>query len=220
MATASVVAAVLSAVRWATRRRDEIGRPRPFPLISVLLLAALGGGLLVPVIRHHRLESRLSDVSSTLVGVPVVVHCQTAGSELVDVGPELGYVRYGADGVPEHATLIKRPQCGDLAAYLRSDHRRPSRDQVVAVHVLSHEARHMAGTTNEAQAECEAVQRDAQTAQLLGADAEQARELARTYWRDVYPRLSDDYVTGDCAPGGRLDERRADAPWAVGANAG
>jgi hypothetical protein len=214
VAMALLAAALLLTVRWAARRRDALGRPHRFPLVSVLLLVALGAGLLVPVIRHHRLQGRLSDVSSTLAGSRVVVHCQTAGQEFVDAGAELGYVRYGADGVPEHATLIKRAQCADLSSYLRSDHDRPPRDEIIAVHVLSHEARHMAGTTDEARAECEAMQRDAATAALLGADPHQAWELARSYWRDTYPQMSEGYVTGDCKAGGRLDEQLDAAPWA------
>ena len=132
------------------------------------MLVVVGAGLLVPVVRHHRLEQRLAVAASELVGAPVQVHCQTAGQEFVDAGAELGWVRYGPDGVPEHATLIKRAQCGDLSAYLRSDKTAPTLDQVIAVHILSHEARHMAGQTSEGVAECGAVQRDAQTAELLG----------------------------------------------------
>ena len=96
-------------------------------------------------------------------GARVAVRCQTVGGAFVDAGPELGYVRWRADGSPEPWTLIKRDQCRDLAAYLRSDKRRPTRDQV-AVHVLTHEAMHLSGRLGEAVAECAAVQRDAHTA--------------------------------------------------------
>lgn len=214
-ATGLVAAAVLLAGRWTLRRRDGLGRARPFPTVSVVLLLGLGLAAAVPVVRHHRLESRLSAVASVLVGQPVRVHCQTTGAEMVDVGAELGWVSYGPDGRPEHATLIKHAQCGDLAAYLGSDHADPSDAEVVAVHVLSHEARHMAGTTSEALAECQAVQRDAETARLLGATDVQGAELARRYWRTVYPRMSADYVSGDCAGGGPWDERLPGAPWAA-----
>ena len=199
--------------RWLRRRRDALGRAKPFPVVSVVLLVALGIGAVVPVIRHHRLETRLESVASALVGGPVTVHCQTAGKQLVDVGQELGYVRYGPDGVPARATLIKRDQCSDLRDYLGSDKDSPSPDQVVAVHVLSHEARHMAGITDEAIAECGAMQRDARAAQLLGADPAQAQRLARQYWLTVYPRMSDDYRSAQCQPGGALDERLPAAPW-------
>ena len=205
--------AVLLAGRWLLHSRDGLGRQIRFPAVSVVTLVLVGAGLLVPVVRHHRLEQRLAVAASELVGAPVQVHCQTAGQEFVDAGAELGWVRYGPDGVPEHATLIKRAQCGDLSAYLGSDKTAPTRDQVIAVHILSHEARHMAGETSEGVAECEAMQRDAQTAELLGADPDQALRLAQTYWREVYPHLSEDYLSPDCRPGGPLDEGLPDAPW-------
>jgi hypothetical protein len=51
---------------------------------------------------------------------------------------------------PEPWTLIKRDQCRHLAAYARSDKRSPSRDQVVAVHVLTHEAMRLSDLLGEA----------------------------------------------------------------------
>jgi hypothetical protein len=212
-AVALLGGALVLAGRWLLGRRDGLGRARAFPVVSVTLLVLVGAGLLIPVVRHHRLESTLSAAASQLVGAPVVVHCQTAGQEFVDAGAELGYVRYGADGVPEHQTLIKRAQCSALSAYLHSDKVSPSRDQVIAVHVLSHEARHMAGITSEGAAECGAMQRDATAAELLGASEAQGLGLARDYWEVVYPLMSDDYRSADCRPGGPLDERLAAAPW-------
>ena len=137
------------------------------------------------------------------MGAPVRVRCQTLGAEMVDVGSELGYVKWGADGVPEHSTLIKRAPCERLHDYLSSAKTRPSLEEVVAVHVLTHESMHMRGLTGEAQAECAAVQRDAQTALLLGANDADATALARRYWEEVYPRMPDDYRTSDC-PGPTL----------------
>ena len=216
VAVALLAVALVVAGRWFLHQQDSLGRARAFPLISVLVLTGLGGGLFVPVVRHHRLEGRLTAVATTLVGARAVVHCQTAGKEMLDLGPELGFVRWGPGGVPEHATLIKRAPCGRLAAYLGGDQAHPSADEVVAVHVLSHESRHMAGTTNEADADCQAMQRDAWTARLLGATPAEALELARSYWRTVYPRMPDDYRSGECAPGASLDEHLPDAPWSVG----
>jgi hypothetical protein len=216
VALALLALAVVVAARWLMHRRDSLGRARPFPLISVLVLVTLGAGLFVPVVRHHRLESRLTAVATTLVGAPAVVHCQTAGREMLDLGSELGFVRWGPGGVPEHETLIKRAPCSRLAAYLGGDQAHPSPDEIVAVHVLSHESRHMAGTVNEADADCQAMQRDAWTARLLGASNDEALALARTYWRTDYPRMPDDYVSAQCAPGAALDEHLPDAPWSIG----
>jgi hypothetical protein len=48
-----------------------------------------------------RQERRLGGVASALGGKPVAVRCQAFGGAFVDTGPELGYVRWQADGTPE-----------------------------------------------------------------------------------------------------------------------
>jgi hypothetical protein len=198
---------------WSTRRRDSLGRPRPFPVWSVSLLTVLAVAALVPVARHRIEERRLTRVASALVGHPVTVHCQSTTAALVDAGAELGFVPYDASGVPLPRTTIKRDPCRALSSYLGGDRGSPTYDEVVAVHVLTHEAMHMRGQTNEALAECEAVQRDATTAVLLGASPAQARALAVRYWQGVYPQMPDDYSSADCRPEGRLDEHLPTAPW-------
>lgn len=213
LAVALVTGAAVVATGWAVRRTDELGRPRRFPWVSVALLLALGAGAAVPGVLRASQERRLGTAASVLAGARVAVRCQSFGGAFVDAGPELGYVRWRTDGSPEPWTLIKRDQCRHLAAYARSDKRRPTRDQVVAVHVLTHEAMHLSGRLAEAVAECAAVQRDAQTARLLGARPADAAELAAAYWRNIYPLMPDVYRSSECRSGGAMDERLPDAPW-------
>jgi hypothetical protein len=213
LSLALVLGAVVVAVRWYPRRVDDIGRPRAFPWISMAVLVALAVAAATPGMLRARQERRLASAVSVLAGVKVAVRCQSFGGAFVDIGPELGYVRWRADGTPEAWTLIKRDQCRDLGAYLRSDKRRPTRAQVIAVHVLTHEAMHLSGRTAESVAECAAVQRDAQTARLLGASAADAVRLAAAYWETVYPLMPDGYRSTACLPGGALDEHLPDAPW-------
>lgn len=210
------VAALAAGLRW-WRRRDaalHVGRVAPaFPMITVSVLFALAGVALLPgVVRHHE-ERQLAAVAGKLVGAKVTVHCQSYGQSFVDAGAELGYVKFSADGVPEHATLIKREQCQLLKKYMKNHGEHPSLDEIVAVHVLTHESMHMRGETQESVTECEAVQRDDTTAALLGASPSAARQVAVTYWRDVYPEMPSDYVTPDCKPGGHLDEGLPTSPW-------
>jgi hypothetical protein len=213
VALALAGAAAVVAARWYAGRVDELGRRRDFPLVSVVLLAALAVGAATPGVLRARQERRLAGVASELAGRPVAVRCQAFGGAFIDAGVEAGYVRWRADGTPERWTLLKRDACRDLAAYVRAGGRRPSRAQVIAVHVLTHEAMHLAGHTDESVAECAAVQRDARTARLLGAPAGEALALTGAYWRTVYPRMPDGYRSSSCRPGGAMDEHLPDAPW-------
>jgi hypothetical protein len=205
----------VASARWVLRRYDALGRRRPFPKVTVALGLVLALACAVPLWQHDRLEHRLAAAAGTVAGAPVTVHCQTPSETFVSAGVELGYVRWGPDGVPEHATVIAYDACRHLRAWLASSRRHPSLDEVVAVHVLTHEAMHMAGIKNEAHAECAAVQRDARTALALGATLDEATALARRYWTQVYPRMPDDY-RGGCGPDGGYDEHLPLAPWDVG----
>lgn len=200
--------------RWATQRVDSLGRPRDLPVWSVSALVLLAVVASVPGAKRRIEERRLDKIASQLVGHQVDVHCQTSISALVDAGAEAGYVWFNADGFPEPETLIKRDQCRLLEEYRAGAHRSPSIDHVMAVHVLTHEAMHMRGERSEEVAECQAVQRDALTATALRATPQEALMLALRYWNVVYPQMPDDYVTGECGPGGPLDENLASAPWA------
>ena len=198
VSAAALTGGIAVSGRWLLRRRDALGRPRGFPVWSVSLLAVLAVAAAVPGVRRHSEEKRLSRVATALVGHPVKVRCQAVGQALADLGGELGWVAYDADGVPEPRTLIKRDPCSQLRRYYGGHQSRPSLDMVVAVHVLTHESMHMRGLTSEAAAECAAVQRDATTAQLLGATSAQAQELAHDYWLHVYPRMPSDYRDSSC----------------------
>ncbi len=216
VAVALAAGVALVIVRWVFRRYDSLGRARAFPVISVVLLSIAASAAGAPGILRWREERALERAASALVGFPVRVKCQSFGGAFVDTGAELGWVPFGSDGVPERETLIKYEPCDALRDYLRSDGSAPTYDQLVAVHVLTHEAMHMAGLAEESEAECAAVQRDAQMAELLGASPGDAALLAETYWQTVYPRMPDGYRTGDCRDGGKLDERLPLAPWVAG----
>src|SRR5262249_50022728 len=151
-------------------------------------------------------EHKLSGVASELAGARVTVHCQTLSEAFIDGGPELGYVKWGSDGIPEHHTVLKHGVCTDLEAYLHSSKSRPSVEQATAIHVLTHESMHMSGIKSESAAECAAMQRDSRTAELLGATELQARSIVRLYSHLIYPNMPDGYQDSECRSGGALDE--------------
>jgi hypothetical protein len=208
-----VVVAALLVLRWLTRRADTLGRPRPFPTISVVLALAVAVASGVPVVRHARFEHRLSTAASVLINAEVSVRCQTMSQAWTEAHPEAGYVRFGPDDRPEPLATITLDTCEDLRSWVGSDHGSPTRRQLIAVHVLTHETMHLAGIRDEAMTECAAVQRDSRTAMLLGADESQAMALASAYWQQIYPLMPDAYRTADCGSRLRLDERLGMGPW-------
>lgn len=209
----ALIGAAVVGIRWMLARTDSLGRSKAFPIFGVAALMLLGCAGMTPWVLRVRLESRLGPIASSLSGVPVQVFCQSFGEAFIDTGSEYGYVAFGPDGAPERSTLIKRNQCNDLRAYVGSDKTAPTRAHAVAVHTLTHEAIHMSGVINEAETECIALQRDAETARLLGASSEAARSLSFLYWQVVYPRMPADYRSAECRPGGALDMGSPDAPW-------
>jgi len=142
LAQVLVCAALFLALRWGLHRVDALGRPGRFPAIAVVALVLPALVFATPGVHRRAEQKQLAAAASELIGIRVSVHCQTFGQAFVDGGTELGYVKWGAGGVPEHRTLIKHDQCADLRGYLHSSKVHPTLDQVIAVHVLTHESMH------------------------------------------------------------------------------
>jgi hypothetical protein len=213
IADAFAVAALALLARWLMQR--GVREHAPFPAISISSCVVLAVVATFPVVDRVTLESRLSQSASTLLGMHVEVDCQTLTGSALDMGRELGYVKWGPSGIPEHKTLIKHQQCNDLHSYLDSSKLHPDAAEILAVHVLTHESMHMSGITSESIAECAAMQHDTAMAEDLGASSAAAHALAMTYWLTVYPDMPDGYRSADCRPGGTLDLHLPDAPWAA-----
>jgi hypothetical protein len=217
MLTAVGIAAFVGACAltgcWLLHRHDELGRARRAPTIAVPLLLAVALVAGVVMWRHHQMEKQLTEVATAVAGGSASVSCQKLGGAMVDTGGELGYVKWSEDGTPERRALIKRDTCNDIVAFMGDPRGDAPDEQVIAIHVLTHESMHMRGERAESLTECQAIQRNAITARLLGASDSDAVEVARRYWTDFYPRQNAEYVSNECAPGRALDERLPDAPW-------
>ncbi|MDQ4094858.1 MAG: hypothetical protein M3174_01450 [Actinomycetota bacterium] len=197
---AFVAAAVLLAARWTLARR--LGSVAAFPWKGPLSLLVIGALAVTPWVLRMRLELRLAEAAGEIAGREVAIQCQSFAAAFVDPTADPGHVAFQADGGTEAKALIKRDQCRALSAYLSSDKQNPTHDQVVAVHVLTHEAMHMSGITSESEAECRALSNDARMAELLGASEQEALALAATYRREVYPDMPADYRVESCAAAG------------------
>ena len=160
----------------------------------------------------QRNESRYTKVVAP-IAAEAVVRCQRFTEALLDLDNYSGHVVYTADGRIDTVAHLDRDVCNDLARLPRQV-TAASVDEVAAVHVLVHEAEHVAGVITEAEADCYAIQHTPEVAVRLGYGAEAGQEWALRYLREVYPRMSETYRnTTACAPGGQWDLRVAGFRW-------
>ncbi len=143
---------------------------------------------------HVRLESRLAEAASSVAGVEVHVDCQEwfFGEWFVTRGA--GRVDGRDDGTMDDVAHLDRNICSAVASWPGDD----TDDAYIAVHVLTHEAGHVRGETNEAATECWAMQHSAEVAEALGASPRQAARRAQWYFDTVYPRMSSTYRGDGC----------------------
>jgi hypothetical protein len=188
-------------VHRVVRVIDPRGSRRAAVVLLVLATALFGWALGFEV-RHQRAQASATAVTRELTGNPdAVAVCQRLSPDLLDVTQNAGHVTWDQPEVSH----LRRATCHAFFSWLVSDKTDPSFDQVEAVHVVVHEAMHVAGQYDEGIAECWAMQRDAEAAALLGADPDDARALAAAYYREHFPFMRSEYRAGGCTDGGELD---------------
>lgn len=190
---------------WVVRRAARLIRPRGTVRTAAILLvvAALSfAWALALEVRHQWTQARATAVVRDLTGNPDArAACQRYTPELLDLSQNAGSV---SSEKPDVAHL-RRGTCHDLFSWLISDKVDPTPEQVVAVHIVVHEAIHVTGEYGEAITECTAMQRDAGAAELLGAEPSHAHALAETYNEQYFPHMRADYRSPDCVENGALD---------------
>ena len=207
--------AVVALAAWAgwLLFRGVVGRSVPWIGLALIVLPLVALGWTER--QWISAEQHFSAVVRTLQPLAPGVHCQRLGESFTANAWELGHVMF-EDGVPTGPAVLSYQACQDLTSYWRSSSQEksnPTREQIIAVHVLSHEAVHLNGIMNEALTECSAMQRDAAVAQRLGATPAQGRVLAERYAGAIYPMMPSDYVTKDCVKDGPLDKTPGDGIW-------
>ena len=205
----------LSVLAWLRRRPHEGPFLNQFPTAWVCGVCFVGVMFYVPTWRADSAAARAGRVMSALTGQKVSYTCASAVNVFFDrvTDEAAGYVRRDVNGKSEKKSKLRYDTCRGLVDFVAnpndlSDNRRA---KIWAVHVVTHESRHMLGEHNEAIADCQAVQRDAQTARGLGASEATAAELAVVYYQTIYPRHP--YASADCKQGGTLDEKLPSSPW-------
>lgn len=190
------------ATRWVT------GRKRHYVLIPLLLAAGGPAGWFGW--QRVQTERAATDVTRELIDDPgAYVVCEGLWASMFSTGMYGGWVDYDQ---PNRSNLA-RETCGHLRSYLNSDKTDPSDDEIVAVHVVTHEAAHLQGVEIEQEAECWAVQHNEQTALLFGASPQDAAALANRYANVLYHQMRDGYRDRGCSQDGSMDLTPGDGQW-------
>lgn len=87
-----------------------------------------------------------------------------------------------------------------------------SRNEIFSLNVLTHESMHARG---DVKTECQAVQINLRTAELLGVLEDIAKQNALDYYTNYYLHRNDSYFSKECAPGKALDEHLPDSTWGL-----
>lgn len=186
-----------------------VGPKRLDPYFYGMLIAALVVGSFP--LREILFEYKLARAASKVVGnLEVDVNClSTAG----------GFWHYDKAGfVQRHTGNIKMHEyvCDNIRTYLRDPEEANktailNQEIVFALHVLTHEAMHVARVYDELKADCKAFQRNHRMAEALGVPPRVAAQTAIVAHRFRYKNHA--YYNPECEPGGPLDDKLPDAVW-------
>lgn len=209
--------------RVTSTRKSKAGKRAPIRkavrLWIILVLLAIAGWLLFDWYRSDRsrtiplvlisclivpmgwFEWRWQQTeNSANIGAAVIagpespgVHCQRLSETLFYARSAVGWVGMDGDGDPGQA-LLTYDICTSLRAWLNSDKEAPSREEILAVHIVAHEAAHLAGIWDESMAECVSMRDGVSVAVAMGATLKQAEELVARYRDEIYPTLRSEYT--------------------------
>jgi hypothetical protein len=146
--------------------------------------------------------SRFSEEASRVAGKPVTIRCDEAGDYVGAVQHADGVAAVGGD-----VAYLTPERCLDLYRLAFKQEVRSSQT-ARALAVLTHEAWHLRGVSNEGTTECYALQSAVVIGQRLGLSADTAARMMRQQLVENARRgrASPAYrVTPDCRDGGRLD---------------
>ncbi len=190
----------------------------PYPTISipyVLVTAALGLAAAYTPIRYAYFEHFLSQKAQIIAeSKKAKVHCNTFINSVMDLNMLAAAYAQEETG----RIVFQHPWCKTLLHHLEHPEN-ASEAGIYSVQMFAHEAMHIRGESDEAMAECQAVQRYARVAMALGIGEYMAREHGLRYYHGYYQRrariggMAGNYYSEQCKPGGAWDERLIDSTW-------
>lgn len=182
----------------------------------VLTTLAIAAAFAYTPVRYWAFERFLSEKAKILSETNTAeVHCNTVFDTLFD----RQVFAAGHAQIETGRIVFQYPWCGRLMDHL--DHPEiKTREAVFSLHIFAHEAMHIRGERDEAKTDCQAIQRYARAAKLLGVASEtMAKENGMFYYQQGYQDraaiggMAGQYYSDQCAPGKALDEKLSDSTW-------
>ena len=205
-------------------RTTRVRTPLGIRIAAIAIVVGALGWYVADRLDRRGNEHRLAAIASAIAGRKVKVHCPgVLGRATKSYDTVAGSVQFDADGVPADETDLRAAPCEELDAL--AEGRRDAQlacierssscgDDVIAVaaavDTVTHESFHLRGIADEAPTECYSLQTMHWTATQLGATDAQGRALATLLYQTNYQDMPDQYRSGACADGGKLDLNPAD----------
>lgn len=145
----------------------------------------------------------LDRILSALAGRSAHMECKPKSQILGKVGARAWPTR--------RLVEMDTPWCRSLLRLAARPSAPPAWADATAVFVLAHEAAHIFGIADEAQANCRGIQTYEQAWLLLGLRPAYARAMVDANWEGVYASFA--YHSPECRNGGKLDLRPRSARW-------
>jgi hypothetical protein len=194
------------------------GFNRPNPEISipfVLATALLAVAFAYTPVRYWHFERFLTEKAQILAeSNTATIHCNT----LFDTWFDSNVFAAGHAQFETGRIVFQHPWCGRLMDHLKHPER-ASGEELFSMQLFVHEAMHIRGEHNEANTECQAIQRYVRGAKLLGVSDDIAKANGMAFYTGHYKNratqgiMSSQYYSDQCAPGKALDEKLADSTW-------
>jgi hypothetical protein len=183
------------------------------PYLAALILLAMA--FAYPPINTWQFERFLSKKAQILSeNSKANVHCNSVGDTFFDPNVfAAGHAQFDTGEI-----VFARTWCESLQKHLKKP-QKLTREGIVSVHIFAHESMHIRGEHDEAKTECQAIQRYARAAILLGVPADIAKQNGLIYYQTEYQQratqgqMSSQYYSAECAPNKALDEKLADSIW-------
>ena len=179
---------------------------KKFPAISVVLTVILLGIFGWQEIQWQKVEwegtAVVKEISGNKEGY---LKCQRFSEAFFDVNTTRGGMVMS--DAPNEA-IVNYEQCQSIMGWMESGKKSMTSKELQSLHVLTHEAVHVAGERNEAVTECTAINRDNMTVSILGAPDALALETPQRYYDEFFNRMPSEYRLDGCSVSPEYDSLR------------